>query len=74
MGRTASDLNPNLLMVFFALSRARSSLAVMSPTFRLATGQLTDRFPGSSVHKKVVQKEDSRSGECNLQIEGVMCL
>lgn len=56
MGRTGSDLNPNYLLVFFT-SCVRGSIAVMSPTFRLATGQPAAVPSGMVSRKKVCKRE-----------------
>ncbi|KAF2706535.1 hypothetical protein K504DRAFT_458937 [Pleomassaria siparia CBS 279.74] len=56
MWRTGSDLNPTLLLVFFACY-ARSSIAITSPSFRLAAGQPAAVPSGAVSRKKVRERE-----------------
>ena len=67
MGRTGSDLNPNYLLVFFT-SRARSSIAVMSPTFRLVTRQPVDVPYGAASCKKVCKRKIRGPGSASFKL------
>lgn len=68
MRRAGSDLNPNRFSVFAALRARANSIAVMSPTFRLDAGWLSE-YLRVQRHARRLKRKTRGTGSHELRIE-----